>query len=305
VEGINLKIRISLTPKDYVSIKALTTVKQRDGLSLSLKLKNLMKHSLTVLSCAAMALVPLMPAPVKAQPPGGTTGWTKSFEDNFSNGFDTNKWIKTFWWGNGALIADGSLSWFSPDDVFVSDGSLNLEAEHRTVNNMPYTGGVASTYGKFYQTYGYFEANVKVPKGMGVGPGFSLLAEDTSWPPEINIFEIPGNFGVGATKVWMTNHYMDGNGNVSFANSEGTWTSSTGLDAKYHTYGLLWQPGLLVWYVDGVERYRTTVGVPNKPCYIEFVSAVSNSNWTGDPGSTTFPQYMSINWVRAWKPSGS
>ncbi len=286
-----------LKSADYLSIKVLTTLKQ-DTISLKLKLKNILKHSL-MLSCAAIALVPLCsPAPVKAQPPSGTTAWTKTFEDTFSNGFNTNKWNKTFWWGNGS-INDGAISYYSPDNVSVPNGSLNLAANNNSQNGMAYTGGVVTTYGKFYQTYGYFEARLKVPKGMGLGPAFSLLAEDTTWPPEINVFEIPGNYGVNATKVWMTNHYVDASGNTSYV--DGTWTSSSGLDGDYHTYGLLWQPGLLVWYVDGVERYRTTSGVPDKPCFIEFLSGVSNSTWTGDPGNTTFPQYMSIKWVRAWK----
>ncbi len=295
---MNLKVCVPLTSKDLLSIKASTTVKQRDNLSLSLKLKKLMKHSLAVFSCAAMSLVPLcLSAPVKADPPGGTMGWAKTFEDTFSNGFDTNKWNKTFWWGNGT-INDGAVSYYSPNNVSVSNNSLNLVADNNSEGGKSYTGGVANTYGKFYQTYGYFESRVKVPKGGGIGPDFSLLAEDKSWPPEINIFEIPGNYGVNATKVWMTNHYVDGKGNPSYVG--GNWSSSSGLDADYHTYGLLWQPGLLAWYVDGVERYRTTVGVPDKPCYIVFMSGVSNTDWTGNPSNTPFPQYMSINWVRAW-----
>jgi len=253
-----------------------------------------------LLACAAaMALIGLtMPAAVKADPPGGTSGWTKSFEDTFYNGLDTNKWNKTFWWGNGS-INDGAVSYYSPNNVSVSNGYLNLVANNNSEGGKSYTGGVVNTYGKFYQTYGYFEARVKVPKGGGIGPDFSLLAEDTSWPPELNVFEIPGAGGNNATKVWMTNHYTDAYGNPSSV--DGTWNSSSGLDADYHTYGLLWQPGLLAWYVDGVERYRTTVGVPDKPCYIVFMSGVSNTNWTGDPANTAFPQYMSLRWVRAWK----
>jgi beta-glucanase (GH16 family) len=100
----------------------------------------------------------------------------------------------------------------------------------------------------------------------------------------------------------MTNHYTDANGNPSIANSEGTWTASSPLDKAYHTYGLLWQPGLLVWYVDGVERYRTTVGVPDKDCFITFMLGVYNDNsWTGSPAKTTFPRYMSIDSVTAWQ----
>jgi hypothetical protein len=99
MEDMNLKVCSPLASPG-LSTKASTTVKQHESLSLSVKLKNLVKHSLTVLSCATMALVPLcLPTPVKADPPDGRTGWTKSFEDTFSNGFDTNKWNKTFWWG--------------------------------------------------------------------------------------------------------------------------------------------------------------------------------------------------------------
>jgi len=303
LEGIKLKVSIPRDSKDYLSITAWTTLKQRDDSSLSLKLKNFMKHSLRVFSCTALVLMPLFwPAAVKADPPAGTTGWTKSFEDIFNNGFDTNKWNNTFWWGNGYL-SGGVASYFSPNNVSVVDGHLTLEANNNSEGGLFYTGGIVTTYGKFYQTYGYFEVRVKVPKGRGLGPDFSLESEDTIWPPEINIFEIPGARGNDATTVWMTNHYIDASGNVSTIDSEGTWTSSTGLDADYHTYGLLWQPGLLVWYVDGVERYRTTVGVPDKPCYIILLSAVNygDDSWAGSPANTTFPQYMDVQWVRAWR----
>ncbi len=250
-----------------------------------------------------MALVSLaMPTCVKADPPSGTTNWTKSFEDTFSNSFDSNKWIKTFWWGNGD-ISDGSINYYAPENVSVDNGYLTLKANNNSENGKSYTGAVVQTFGKFYQTYGYFEARVKVPKGGGLGPYFSLSPEDKSWPPEVNIFEIPGAAGNNATTDWMTNHYVDGSGKVSIANSEGTWTSSTGLDQDYHIYGVLWQPGLLVWYVDGVERYRTTAGVPNKDCYMVLGLAVASDNgsWNGNPSNTSFPQYMSVNWVRAWQ----
>jgi len=269
-----------------------------------------MKHSLTVFSCAAIALVTLcLPASVKAEPPGGRTGWIMSFEDTFKRGFDTYKWNKTFWWGNG-FIGDNAVSYFSPNNVWAANGLLSLEtnkSETKSDTGMPYTGGVVTTYKKFYQTYGYFETRLKVPKGGGLGPAFSLAPEDTSWPPEIDVMEIPGVRGDNATKVWMTNHYIDANGKPSSRDSDGTWTASSGFDTDYHTYGLLWQPGLLVWYVDDVERYRTTVSVPDKPCYIALVSGVTNDDgrWAGSPANTTFPQYMSVNWVRVWKRAGS
>jgi len=263
----------------------------------------ILNHSFKIVSCtAALALISLsLPASVKAEPPGSTVGWKKSFEDTFTNGFDSKKWNKTFWWGNGN-INDGAISYYSPKNVSVSKGYLNLKANNNSEGGKSYTGGSVNTYGKFYQTYGYFEARIQVPKGGGLGPDFALQAEDKSWPPEINISEVPGAKGANATTVWMTNHYKDALGNPSYENAEGSWNANSSLNTSYHTYGLLWQPKLLVWYVDGVERYRTTAGVPNKPCYIIFMSGVSNDDgrWTGNPSKTTFPNYMSIDWVKAW-----
>jgi len=122
-----------------------------------------LKHSFNVLACSsALALATLaMPTCVKADPPSGTTGWTKSFEDNFSNGFDSTKWIKTFWWGNG-YINDGSINYYAPENVSVANGYLTLKANNNSENGKSYTGAVVQTFGKFYQTYGYFEALVKV-----------------------------------------------------------------------------------------------------------------------------------------------
>lgn len=310
MEGINLKLCIPLDSKDYLFIKAWTTLKQWNHPALTPKLKNLLKHSLTVLSCTVISLVTLSPAPVKAEPPDGRLGWIKLFEDTFKKGFDNRKWNKTFWWGNGFVGGD-AVSYFSPSNVWVANGQLSLEA-NKSNTGLPYTGGVVTTYKKFYQTYGYFEAQIEVPKGGGLGPAFSLSPEDTSWPPEINIMEIPGARGNDATTTWMTIHYIDPsintpNTKIKESWNTGSWTASSGFDTDYHTYGILWQPGLLVWYVDDVERYRTTIGVPDKPCYIILVSGVNNDDgrWAGSPINTIFPQYMSIRWVRAWKPSGS
>ena len=258
-------------------------------------------HTVTMGAASTLLLISLLGC-VKADPLTRTKDWKMSFEDTFSSRFDTDKWINTFWWGDGH-INDGSINYYSPNNVSVSSGTLILKVNNNRKGGKSYTGAIVQTYGKFYQKYGYFEARVKVPKGQGIGPYFSLSPQEKSWPPEINIFEIPGSRGVNATKVWMTNHYKDANGNHTTTNAQGTWTAKSGLDQNYHTYGVLWEPGLLVWYVDGFERYRTTVGVPDKDCYLVLGLGVGSDNgrWTGKPSKTTFPKYMFVDWVRAWK----
>jgi beta-glucanase (GH16 family) len=47
-----------------------------------------------------------------------------------------------------------------------------------------------------------------------------------------------------------------------------TLVSTSSLSSRYHTYGLLWEPGSLTWYLDGkiVDTY-TGGNVPRQPMY--------------------------------------
>ena len=45
-------------------------------------------------------------------------------------------------------------------------------------------------------------------------------------------------------------------------------TSSSDLTSGWHTYGLLWEPGSLTWYLDGQVVYTFTGSeVPSQPMY--------------------------------------
>jgi hypothetical protein len=110
--GIKLKVSIPRDSKDYLSITAWTTLKQRRLIAKPKAKKFHETLAKGVLMYNTSVDATFWPAAVKADPPAGTTGWTKSFEDIFNNGFDTNKWNNTFWWGNGYL-SGGVASYFS------------------------------------------------------------------------------------------------------------------------------------------------------------------------------------------------
>ncbi|MBL8015490.1 MAG: family 16 glycosylhydrolase, partial [Candidatus Doudnabacteria bacterium] len=64
-----------------------------------------------------------------------------------------------------------------------------------------------------------------------------------------------------------------------------------------------WQPDALVWYVDGIERWRfiDAANIPSEPMYLLLNLAVGG-DWPGPPdASTIFPSYYEIDYVRVWK----
>ncbi|HZO87787.1 MAG TPA: glycoside hydrolase family 16 protein [Chthonomonadaceae bacterium] len=226
-------------------------------------------------------------------------GWELVFHDEFDGDkLDTRKWIDSYP-DNERTHSNNEQQYYAPDGYEVKDGYLRFIAEKRAMGGMPYTSGMISSYGKFSQKYGWFEIRARFPKGKGYWPAFWLLPETKDWPPEIDVLEILGH---EPNKVYMTNHWKNANGE-----HEGKGDSFTGPDfsADFHTFAVDWEPTEIIWYVDGVERYRTTQHVPAEPMYILANLAVGG-DWPGNPDETTpFPGYMDIDYIRVYQKANS
>ena len=190
-------------------------------------------------------------------PPPQAAGYTLTFDDEFDgSSIDTSKWIVGWPWGGGmndTYSADQGL----PSNVIVSNGSLDLQVtKDKTPSGAAYGSAVIS--GLYFQQYGYWEASVKFTAGKahGLWPAFWLVAQDGSWPPEIDIMEW---YGVAPTIDEMTVHYGSAN------NSVGYQYNLPNLTSGYHILGMLWTSTSITWYVDNIQIFTTTSGVPTKP----------------------------------------
>jgi beta-glucanase (GH16 family) len=214
------------------------------------------------------------------------------FSDEFNGStLNTNKWATQLQWGR---TNPPELEYYSPTALTVANGALHIKAQKKLTNGKPYTSGVIATYKSFKFTYGIVVARIRIPAGKGMWPALWLL--DYAWgPSEIDITEM---VGYQPSVSYMTLHYQDADGQMY---TPGTYYKGPNFSTGYHIFKVDWTPAAITWYIDGVQRYRTTQHIPNKPMYLIANLAVGGV-WPGSPDSTTkFPAYYHIDYIRIYK----
>jgi beta-glucanase (GH16 family) len=190
--------------------------------------------------------------------------------------------------------------------------------------NFPYLSGMISTHNKFSQLYGYYEARMKVPKGQGFWPAFWIIPQlpaspspaEYYWPPEVDIMEMKGQ---QTDYVHLANHYSGVypdpgsalNGWSYGGSSSHIYVDPQDLSAGFHTYAIDWEPGLIIWYIDGVEQFRTTNNIPpgtvNPPDYGGDMHLILNLAVGGNfvdnllPPDSVLPNSLDIDYVRVYQ----
>jgi beta-glucanase (GH16 family)/lysophospholipase L1-like esterase len=229
--------------------------------------------------------------------PSVTSGYTLTFQDEFNgSALDTSKWTNHIWYAG----SDSNINYQ------VSNGALNIYPASNFIDRH------IVTQGKFEQTYGFFEARLKMPIGHGCWPAFWLLNSDngatTGAEPEIDIMECyPGD----ETGYWAdtNNHpirfeatyFQDGAGQGGAEQSYPY--STTDLSAAYHVYGLKWEANKLTYYFDGVAFATATISMPKK---MYLLLSLQFQSWSASgPGDGTTPlgitNSYSVDYVRAWQ----
>lgn len=250
--------------------------------------------------------------------------YTEVWRDEFDT-LDTSTWSYQLGHKRGIEPQDYVSN---KDNVFVEDGKLYLRAtkkgEYRVHYNADgsdivkkYDSGSIATFGKKEFLYGKIEMRAKLPKGAGAFPAFWTLGNDftldglvdskqgVGWPMcgEIDIMELiganPDVSGTSDSTVHGTIHNgLTENGDKAQTNTyslkEGTFNDD------YHTFGIVWNPDTIEWYVDGnvySTIYITDLDYFQKPHYLLFNLAAGGA-WPGFPNEDTdFPMDFIIDYV--------
>ena len=248
-------------------------------------------------------------------------GWKLVWSDEFSapdgSPVDTTKWVSESG-GNG--WGNQELEYYTPrpENAFQQGGNLVIKVLQEKYTGADgvtrdYTSARLKTAGKFSQTYGRFEARIKIPQRQGIWPAFWMLGDDISkigWPKcgEIDIME---NIGKEPATVHGTIHgpgYSGGKG----IGSPYQLSPDQHFADDFHVYAVEWEPKAIGFYVDDhLYATRTPADLPqgtkwvyNHPFFMLLNVAVGGG-WPGNPDATTvFPQTMLVDYVRVYKRSG-
>lgn len=224
------------------------------------------------------------------------SGYTLVFNSQFSgHALDTSKWSFGWPWNGGqnsntdTYPNDEGL----PANLFFKNGVANLAVtKGPTPSRLSYGAAVMTTYGKFSQAYGYWEAKIAMPTNAhGVWPAFWLVPNNFGWPPEIDIMEW---LGVQPNTHFMTLHYGATNSMTG-----GSFTSPK-LSSGFHRLGLLWTPTSITWYVDGVQQCSVNVGIPSQPMYIILNNDTGGWNNNVVDSTTVFPAILKVAYVTVY-----
>jgi beta-glucanase (GH16 family) len=253
-------------------------------------------------------------------------GYRLVFNDEFQGtALDRSRWFTRFIQGSetGDRLNDENQIYTDHDTHVLGGGVLRLVARRRALSQpsgINYESGMIRS--DWTVRYGFFEARVRMPGGLGVFPAFWLNSDVSetgraNWPPEIDIFEFvnngkddrPDKIHLGASTVPgmpSAYTYVD----PGFAVAHKDYHAPFRFDEGWHTIAAEWTPTELSSYVDGLlvarrpYQWRYKDGQLAAPAHILLNLAIGG-RWAGRYGidDAAFPQALEVDWIRVYQRS--
>ena len=230
--------------------------------------------------------------------------WSDEFN---GNSLDTSSWNLE---KGGGGWGNKELQYYTgrPENVFVSNGNLVIEARKENIGANQFTSARMTTKWKHEFQYGRVDIRAKLPVAKGLWPALWMLGSNIStmkWPVcgEIDIMEL---IGTHPSRVYSTMHFA--NSANKHAQHGGNFDlSGEDFSEAFHVYSMVWKKDSMMFYVDDhlffthSKNDPTISGYPyNAPFYFIFNLAVGGQ-WPGSPDDTTiFPQRMFVDYIRVF-----
>lgn len=260
----------------------------------------------------------------------GTPAWADEFDGAVGQLPDATKWAFDLGQPESLSLHDhrvycsprgGGASECDPHhpNAFL-DGSGHLVLRAQKTPAGVWTIARINTKGLKNFQYGRIEARMKMPVGAGLWPSFIIFGSNVDtvrWPVSgsIDIAEnvaLTGNsYGLGPTMIRSALH------GPRYFGSNGLWhdfrlpNGGRVDDGAFHTYGIIWSPGMVQFYVDdpaNVYFVHEASDIPeggawvfDHPFCLQLALAVGG-DWAGDTNaSTPNPADLLIDYVRVYR----
>ena len=251
-------------------------------------------------------LLLLMPLGGLAKPPGGIT-WTPfaPMTDEFDGDrLDLTKWHSTNprWKGRRPVF-------FHKSCVEVRDGKLLLSAKTSAESeklNLPrgYTHVSGFVRSRSTARFGYYEIRAKLMDSSLVSCFWASNHQREEWS-EIDCVEMAAGVEEHTNFFRPNMHYFYGPHSKGSLNKHIVNPSRIKIPfdprEEFHTYGFLWTPTKIQWFIDDIS-VRTT---PNTHCFQPLfmnINVEANKYFKALPQDDRLPAVYEIDWVRSWRP---
>ncbi len=274
----------------------------------------IMRRSVSLTGALAGAAIAILSCQEKSSPTSGEpgapndtiptpAGWMLVWNDEFSGPrIDSTKWtheVNDYGGGNNEL----QYYTARPENSFIEDGSLVIQARKEPYLTRQYTSARMITRLKGDWRYGRFEIKAQLPYGKGLWPAIWMMPTDSEyggWPSsgEIDIMELLGH---EPWKTYGTIHF--GTSPATRQQSGGSYTLPAGTFAGgFNVFALEWDSTQIRWYVNDVKYYQASIGPPFDKRFFMILNVAVGGNWPGNTDEfTVFPQRMTIDYVRVFR----
>ncbi|MDB5825216.1 MAG: glycoside hydrolase family 16 protein [Herminiimonas sp.] len=237
------------------------------------------------------------PAASASTPDSGPFGqdagaYALSFSEEFDKGLDPSVWNDHVWYEGSSETKNYS----------VDNGSLKIWPQRD--GGGKFFNRTVDTDGHFYQTYGYFEVEAKLPVGKGTWPAFWLFNHIDNRRPEIDIMEAYA--GGGPSSGWSDGSLHPTAYGATIwkdANVQGGFKmiQTPDLSSDFHKYAIKWEANKQTFYFDGKEVMTQDVTMGD-PMYLMLDLWFGSASGAGDDSTPTGKgNAYEVNYVRAWK----
>jgi beta-glucanase (GH16 family) len=255
----------------------------------------------------------------------GALAWSDEFTNTTGANAQPNPAMWTYdtganGWGNSELEDYcGWASSVSPCDptnpnVYVgTDGYLHIVAEQPSPN--VYTSARMKSQGLFSILYGRVEARIMVPEAQGFWPAFWMMGNNivTDQWPACGEADIQERINAATNPDWNAGS-IHGIG-FTGANLGTKYNFPSGQTAAgWHTYGMIWRPGSVQYYIDDPGNIYATYTpaslnsltgavwpFDSGDAQFFILNLAVGGSWPGSPNSTTpFPSETLVDYVRVY-----
>lgn len=265
--------------------------------------------ALILVACTEKSNVPALVSAEDCNEATLEDGWVCVWADEFEGTeVDTNKWTYEV---NGSGGGNNELQFYTDKNTVVEDSILSIIAKKETYNGREYTSSrIVSKYkGDF--TYGRFITRAKNPVGAGTWPAIWMMPTMSvygGWPKsgEIDIMEYVGR---NPSKVSGTVHTEARNGGNTPVKE---YTLPTA-NSEFHNYEVIWEPGTIRWYVDGVkfneviytpqftQQYKYNQVFPFDQDFFMILNLAIGGTLGGAVDDSIFPTAFEVDYVRVYQ----